>query len=129
MMAIFVKIFENHISGEFVKIREFTLVIILVIFSSKMTIQPKKESLEVSRNSAYHFVISVFTRKKCSGSVSYDSQFLSYGSENHFVTFDLTDTRPIVIEKNSSPVYFTKFKSVSNQQICIDLDRNIFVYE
>ena len=73
--------------------------------------------------------IGCFTRKKCSGSVSYDSQFLSYGSENHFVTFDLTDTRPIVIEKNSSPVYFTKFKSVSNQQICIDLDRNIFVYE
>ena len=31
-MAIFVKIFENYISGEFVKIWEFTLVIILVIF-------------------------------------------------------------------------------------------------
>lgn len=32
-MAIFMKIFEYHIYGEFVKIQEFILVIIFAIFS------------------------------------------------------------------------------------------------
>ena len=32
-MAIFLKNFKNHIQGEFVKIRQFTLAIILVIFT------------------------------------------------------------------------------------------------
>ena len=35
MMAIYVKNFKNHIYGELIKIRNFTLVIISVIFAQK----------------------------------------------------------------------------------------------
>ena len=35
-MAIFSKNFENHIYGEFVKIQEFTIVMIYMIFLQKL---------------------------------------------------------------------------------------------
>jgi len=52
IMALFVKKIENHMKGEFVKIEEFTLVIIFVIFLQNVNLGLKKESFEVSRNSA-----------------------------------------------------------------------------
>ena len=54
-MAIFVKNSKNHIiydiKGEFVKIREFILVIIYVIFPQKSQFRLENESFEISRNS------------------------------------------------------------------------------
>ena len=43
-MAFFSKIFENHILDEFVKIWEFTLVMIFVIYPQKREFRLKNES-------------------------------------------------------------------------------------
>ena len=66
---------------------------------------------------------------KCAGSVSYDSQYLSFGSESGFSTYDLSDTRPLFTVQHQSPVYFTKYHSVNNFLLAIDLEKHIFVYQ
>ena len=43
---------ENHMKGEFVKIQEFTLVIIFVIFDKKWQFRLENESFEISQNSS-----------------------------------------------------------------------------
>ena len=53
-MAIFATKFQNHIKieiVEFLKIREFTLVIILVIFPQNRQFWLQNEIFEISRNS------------------------------------------------------------------------------
>ena len=52
IMVGFVKICENHLYGEFVKILELTLVIIFEIFPQKWQFRLKNEIFEISRNSA-----------------------------------------------------------------------------
>ena len=55
-MAIFVTNFQNHIwieIDEFLKIREFTLVIIFVSFPQNRQFWLQNEIFEISRNSAY----------------------------------------------------------------------------
>ena len=47
---------ESHILDEFVKILEFILVIIIVIFIQKWQFRLENESFEISRNSAYLYV-------------------------------------------------------------------------
>ena len=53
IMVFFVENIKIHIYGEFVKIQEFTLIIIFAISPSKMTIWAWKWNFEISRNSLY----------------------------------------------------------------------------
>ena len=52
-MAIHVKNLKNHIYDEVVKIREFNLIKIFVIFPQKWQFRLENENFEISRNSAY----------------------------------------------------------------------------
>ena len=62
---------------------------------------------------------------KCTGSISYDARYVSYGNETGIVTFGLGDSRPILNYRHLSPVHLVKFKSVSNEQIGIDVEQTI----
>ena len=50
IIAIFETNLKNHIKGEFVKIREFTLVIIFAIFLQKLPFRLENENFKISRN-------------------------------------------------------------------------------
>ena len=54
IMGIFIKNFKNNIMGEFVKIQQFTLVIIFVIFPQKCQFRLKIKGFEISPNSALY---------------------------------------------------------------------------
>ena len=56
-MTIFVQDLKNHLSGEFVKFREFILVIIFVIFTQNDHFGFKNENC--ARNSAKHFILGM----------------------------------------------------------------------
>ena len=58
IMVIFSKIFENRMKGGLVKVEEFTLVMIYVIFPQKWQFRLKNESFEISRNSAYLYIMA-----------------------------------------------------------------------
>ena len=52
IIAIYVAKLQNHLYGEFVKIRKLTLIIIFVIFPQKRQFRLKNENSEIRRNSA-----------------------------------------------------------------------------
>ena len=51
-VIIFEEKSESHIKGEFLKIRDFSLEMIFVIFTQKWQVRPEIENNEISRNSA-----------------------------------------------------------------------------
>ena len=57
-MVIFGKVSEIYIEDDFVKIQEFTLVIIFVIFSEKTPFRLENEIFEISWNLAYSYFLS-----------------------------------------------------------------------